>query len=163
MFWGTLCVIILVFFSMMLLDGHQRNTTRTTNNPMVARVKEARRWQFKLTILLPNLALCGMKHLVTIMMLLLGSTMMEIQVHLLVNLCPYPIGFNWSLLFICWMIFAIICLLTTFCFNSPWHLGGNLNIPLSVPTFFVFFLTRNKNFSLILFFILNDLYFIIYS
>lgn len=67
-------------FSMMLLDGHQRNIIQMTNNLLVARSSALTEIQFKKMVWLCNLALSGMKHLAITMMLLLGSTMMEIQV-----------------------------------------------------------------------------------
>uniref|UniRef100_A0A6N2LEC1 RNA-binding protein n=1 Tax=Salix viminalis TaxID=40686 RepID=A0A6N2LEC1_SALVM len=64
---------------MMLLDGHLRNITQMTNNLSVGRSKLVGRFQLRRMILLHNLLLCGMKHLVITMMLLLASILMEIQ------------------------------------------------------------------------------------
>lgn len=65
--------------SMMLLDGHQRNIIQMTNNLLGAMSSMGKCLSKKMD-LLHNLALCGMKHLDITMMLLQGSTMMEIQV-----------------------------------------------------------------------------------
>lgn len=65
---------------MMQLDGHQKNIMQMISNPLVGRSRVVEWLQAQRMLLLHNLALCGMKHLATIMMLLLGSTMMEIQV-----------------------------------------------------------------------------------
>lgn len=65
---------------MMLLDGPQRNITRKTNNLLVDRNMGVESSLLKKMVQLHNLALCGMKHLVTIMMLPPGSTMMDLQV-----------------------------------------------------------------------------------
>lgn len=73
-------LFIFVYNSMMLLDGHQKNTIQMTNNPLEDRDKVVGRLQSKKKGWLRNLVLCGMTHLVIIMMLLLASTTMEIQV-----------------------------------------------------------------------------------
>jgi hypothetical protein len=65
---------------MTLLAGHLRNITQMKNNLSVGRSKLVGRLQSKRMVLLHNLLLCGMKHLVITMMLLLASTLMEIQV-----------------------------------------------------------------------------------
>nr|GME00020.1 uncharacterized protein LOC107764838 [Ipomoea batatas] len=69
----------LLLNSMMLLDGPQRNTIQMKSNPLLhkSRVK----LHIKMMLLLHNLGLCGTKPLAIIMMLLLGSTMTEIQVY----------------------------------------------------------------------------------
>lgn len=72
-------------FSMMLLDGHQKNITQMTSNQPVARSKLVGRLQFKMMVRLHNLDLYGMRLRVITMMLLLGSTMMEIQVRMFSN------------------------------------------------------------------------------
>lgn len=64
---------------MMLLDGHQKNTILMTNTLLEGKGQVVRRLNRK-RVWLRGLVLSGMKHLVIIMMLLLGSTMMEIQV-----------------------------------------------------------------------------------
>lgn len=64
---------------MILLVGHQKNIIQMTYNLLVGKSKLVR-LQFRKMLRLHSLALCGMKHLVIIMMLLLGSIMMEIQV-----------------------------------------------------------------------------------
>lgn len=64
----------------MLLDGHQRNIIQRTNNLLADRSNVVREIQFNRMVQLCNLDLYGMKHLAITMMLLLGSTMMEIQV-----------------------------------------------------------------------------------
>ena len=79
-----------------------------TDNPMVARNKEARGWQFKVMVLLHNPALCGMTHRVTIMMLLLDSTTMEIQVYMGESF-PDANATSWSFIFNILVLFA--CLL----------------------------------------------------
>lgn len=65
---------------MTLLDGHQKNTIQMTNNLLEDRGKVVGRLQSRKRVWLRSLVLSGMKHLVIIMMLLLGSTTMEIQV-----------------------------------------------------------------------------------
>lgn len=59
------------------------------SNPLLhkSRVKS----HIKMMLPLHNLGLCGTKPLAIIMMLLLGSTMMEIQVCLLIQTCSFSI------------------------------------------------------------------------
>lgn len=68
---------------MMLLDGHQRNIIQMKSNPLLHKSR-VEKLHFKMMLLLHNLGLCGTKPLAIIMMLLLGSTMMEIQVCLFI-------------------------------------------------------------------------------
>lgn len=65
---------------MMLLDGHQKNIMQMISNLLVGRSRVVEWLQAQRMLLLHNLDLYGMKHLAIIMMLLLGSTMMETQV-----------------------------------------------------------------------------------
>lgn len=67
-------------FSMMLLDGHQKNIIQMTSSLLAARSNAVTEIWFKRMVWLCNPALYGMKHLAITMMLLLGSTMTEIQV-----------------------------------------------------------------------------------
>lgn len=61
------------------------------------------RWQYNKMVWLHNLVLCGMRHLVITMMLLLGSTMIQIQVLLFVfhfppcSIASYKDGYEPSL------------------------------------------------------------------
>lgn len=66
---------IFVFISMMVLDGLQRNTILMRNKPRALGKLKPRKG-----LLLHSPAMCGMKHLVITMMLLLDITTMEIQV-----------------------------------------------------------------------------------
>ena len=68
---------------MMLLDGRLKNIIQMTNSLLVGRIEETVTLQVKRMVQLHSLVLCGMKHLAIIMMLLLGSTMMETQVGIL--------------------------------------------------------------------------------
>ena len=68
---------------MMLLDGLLKNIIQMTNSLLVGRIEEMVTLQVKRMVQLHSLVLCGMKHLAIIMMLLLGSTTMEIQVGVL--------------------------------------------------------------------------------
>lgn len=72
--------------SMMLLDGRLKNIIQMTNSPPVGRIEEMVSLVVKRMVQVHSLVLCGMKHLAIIMMLLLGSIMMEIQVGVL---CDY--------------------------------------------------------------------------
>lgn len=73
-------------FSMMLLDGHRRNIIRMTNSLVAGRSKPLDQLQFNKMVRLCILDLYGMKPLVTTLMLLLGFTMMEIQVYFYIKL-----------------------------------------------------------------------------
>ena len=79
--------MLLAFYrcSMMLLDGRQRNIIQMINNPLSSWSKIVEMFLLKKMVQLRSLALFGMKHLVITLMLLLDSTMMEIQVCLLLN------------------------------------------------------------------------------
>lgn len=78
--WVIFLIASLCHSSMMLLDGPRRNITQKTNNLLVDRNMGVERSLLKKMVQLHSLASCGMKHLVTIMMLPPGSTMMELQV-----------------------------------------------------------------------------------
>lgn len=80
-------VLVFLFYflcSMILLVGHQRNIIQMTNNPLEGS-KMAGRWKYSKMVWHHNLVLFGMRHLVITMMLLLDSTMIQIQVLLLIN------------------------------------------------------------------------------
>lgn len=79
---------------MMQLDGHQKNIMQMISSPLVRRSRVVVWLQAQRMLLLHNPALCGMKHLATIMIILLGSTMMEIQVFEISNLAA-SINFNY--------------------------------------------------------------------
>lgn len=83
-----------VYFSMMLLVGHRKNTIQRTANLVVVVMSRVDMLQDKQILQLHNLVSYGMKPLVITMILLLVSIMMEIQVFQLSLCFPFEASFS---------------------------------------------------------------------